>query len=318
MKTRNLLFFVLLAISLIACSTWKKKMSPTVADTPGTILLNDTLFCDENEITNYNWLEYLYWLSMAHGEDSPEYRNALPMEGIWSDYTCLTAYEREYWRNYSFRDYPIVGITQKQAEEYSKWRSDRVFEYYLIKNKYMNFNIFDSVPSDYRYFSIEGYFDGSFEPSYMKDNPNGLFIRDTTLSFPTYRLPSSLDRKIMLDYADSTDYLFATAYPKREQKWMSTQHAHVYLEINPCVSDTFLLMDPLIYVSHGYPQMRNLKFLHNIRGNVAEWSSEDALTYGGGWPHTRSYMFKHDTISCEQPNAWTGFRNVCTWSKYTY
>ena len=317
MKTSHLLFLVLLGTSLIACSTWKKNMTPTVADTPGTIQLNDTLFCDESETTNFNWLEYMYWLSVAYGEDSPEYQNALPIEGIWSEQICLTAYKGEYWRKRSFASYPIVGITQEQAENYSKWRSDRVFEYYLIKNKYMDFNLPDSVPPGYQYFSIQGYFDGSFEPLYLKDDPSKPFIRDTTLLYPTYRLPSSLDREIMLDYADSTDYLFATAYPKKEQEWTNAQLAQVYLEINPCDSN-MTIIEPIVDVEHGYPHMRNIKFLHNIRGNVAEWSSEEHLTFGGGWPHTRSYTYKHDTISCEQPNAWTGFRNVCTWSKFSH
>ena len=218
-----------------------------------------------------------------------------------------------YLRHPSYGNFPLVGISQKQANEFSKWRSDRVFEYYLIIHDMLEFG-----SSSYSNpFTITGYFDGSFTPSYLNDDPEKVFIRDTSLLYPNYRLPNAEDRQIMINYVDSTDYLLRTAYPKKEREWMETQDIPLYLELEPCDSIRTIVF-PYAAVDHGYPEMRNIKLLRNIRGNVAEWSNEENVTYGGGWPHTRSYAFKHDTISSKEPNAWTGFRNVCSWGKFEF
>lgn len=305
-------FILLLALLTCACSMHSKAPTHFVKITPGTIPLNDTLFCDKTEITNFNWLEYLAWTRRAYGLDSPEYQKILPLADAWSDHLCLVKIDTFYLRHPAYRDYPVIGISQEQAHHFSQWRSDRVFEYYLCREKFMEL---DTVYSNT--FTITGYFDGSWSPSYLQTDPSKLFIRDTSLYFPVYRLPTRLDRAIMLDYVDSTDFRFAQVYPKREQKWMETHPVPLYLELNPCDS-ALLLIEPVISVIHGYPIMRQIKFLYNIRGNVAEWSSEKDLTFGGGWPHTRSYVFKFDTISSSTPNAWTGFRNVCTWKKFDF
>ena len=279
---------------------------------PGTIPLNDTLLCDVTESTNFHWLEFLYWTSRAYGENSPEYQKLLPVTDAWSEFACLAEHDEAYLRHVAYRDYPVVGISQEQAMLFAKWRSDRVFEYTLIRDEFIEYDtIYTNI------FTIEGYFNGSWTPAYLKTDPTRIFIRDTSLHYPAYRLPSLLDRAIILDYADSTDFMFSQAYPKKEKKWMYENPIPLYLELNPC-DTTAYLMDPVVDVNHGYPEMKRIKFLYNIRGNVAEWSSETDLTFGGGWPHTRSYVFKHDTISASSPNAWTGFRNVCTWKKFDF
>ena len=52
---------------------------------PGTVRVNDTLYYDENEITNLQWREYVYWCKQAYGDSSDEYQNALPDTLVWRD-----------------------------------------------------------------------------------------------------------------------------------------------------------------------------------------------------------------------------------------
>ena len=77
------------------------------------------------------------WTERVFGKTSEEFKSTLPDTSVWKmkNYTCLTmsVLENYYLRHPMYRNYPLVGISQKQAIAFSKWRSDRVFEYILIK-----------------------------------------------------------------------------------------------------------------------------------------------------------------------------------------
>ena len=47
---------------------------------PGTVLLDrkTATYMDASEITVFAWAEYLYWVKENNGENSDEYKNALP------------------------------------------------------------------------------------------------------------------------------------------------------------------------------------------------------------------------------------------------
>jgi hypothetical protein len=70
-------------------------------------------------------------------------------------------------------------------------------------------------------------------------------------------------------------------------------------------------------VNHLLDTRNRFNLIHESRGNIAEWGAETNITYGGGWSHNVSYIMSKDTVSVTSPNAWTGFRNVCEWKKWT-
>jgi formylglycine-generating enzyme required for sulfatase activity len=97
---------------------------------PGTVRIEENFFMDETEITNISWLEYVTWMKNIYGEDSPEYRSSYPDTLVWE-----VPFRTHYFLHPAFKEYPVVGITWKQAKEYCQWRSDRVMEQRLIQKE---------------------------------------------------------------------------------------------------------------------------------------------------------------------------------------
>lgn len=46
--------------------------------TSGTVQINDTLFADETEISNFSWQEFEYWTKAIYGPNSKEHLAVLP------------------------------------------------------------------------------------------------------------------------------------------------------------------------------------------------------------------------------------------------
>lgn len=104
---------------------------------PGTVKINDTLFADETEISNFSWIEYEWWMYRKYGINSPEYKATLPDTLVWRDKTAYNEpYVQYYYRHPAYKNYPVVGISYEQAVEFCKWRTERVKEFMCISKKY--------------------------------------------------------------------------------------------------------------------------------------------------------------------------------------
>jgi len=309
MKTRilNTVAFFLLVL-FTQCAQFKLE-SIQNEQPPGTIAISSSLDCDVTEINCFHWLEYLFWTEKIYGEGSPEYTAALPNTADFLTYPCNTSLNKEFFRYPIYRTYPIQGITQEQARKFSQWRSDRVFEYYFIRAKIFEFNP-NPTPKDF--FTIERYFTGYLSDS--TDFYNGLVV-DRNLMYPKYALPTDAQRAQILDYVDSTDFRYHEKHPKEWQKWLENAMPF-QLEITAYL-DTVQQV-PLRSAEEG-PKDKNHRngLLYNIRGNVAEWGDAPGISYGGGWIHNLSYTLQNDAIPSSESNGYTGFRNVCTWQKWT-
>ena len=101
---------------------------------PRTVTVS-SFYMDEGEITNYDYLEYLYWLDRVYVPVDLQsvYYAALPDTACWRH---KLAYNEPYVENYlrypAYRDYPVVGVSWVQATKYCAWRTDRVNEQILI------------------------------------------------------------------------------------------------------------------------------------------------------------------------------------------
>lgn len=295
---------ILLCISIftIGCVTLNIKQKENYFDKiipPGTVQINDTFYCDIAEVGNLYYLEYMFWVKKIFGDSSVEFRSILPNTMVWLNCdSCLQSNTIYYLRHPVYRDYPIVGISQQQALDYCKWRSDRVFEYILVC--YSVFNYFPHQNKD-TVFTIENYFNGN----YMGIKP------DTHLMYyPEYSLPDLIERNLVLKYQDSMDYSIAHKHylPGRKPKIDS-----IYCQIIPCKNDTTILCEPM----RGYYYKKMTKrSLINLRGNVTEWGNIENLTFGGGWKNTQDEIQKQDTFYYPNANVNTGFRCVCKWRKW--
>jgi len=138
-----------------------------------------SFYMDETEISNLDYLEYLYWLERVFvpADLKVVYDNALPDENVWRDRLVYNETQVEYYFRYpAYRNYPVVGVSWLQAINYAAWRTDRVNEKILAD---------------------EGFIEWNPEPS-----PEGYFNTDAYLTYDTYEAES--DRR--LQYITTGEY----------------------------------------------------------------------------------------------------------------
>jgi gliding motility-associated lipoprotein GldJ len=165
-----------------------------------------SFYMDQTEITNFQWLEYLYWVRRAYHESYPMiYANALPDTLVWrSKLGDNEKYVDYYLRHPAFRDYPVVGVSWLQANDFCKWRTDRVNEYILIREGVFKFN---NDQRNENTFNTDAYYSGQYDEASLvnnlqsldPDNMRGkkLGQRNVQLEdgilLPRYRLPTEAE-----------------------------------------------------------------------------------------------------------------------------
>ncbi len=91
-----------------------------------------SFYMDETEVANVDWLEYLHWIAVNFPQDRELYYNALPDTLVWrKPLSYNEPYVYNYLRHPAFQDYPVVGVTWDQAQDYCIWRTDRANEFKL-------------------------------------------------------------------------------------------------------------------------------------------------------------------------------------------
>ena len=97
-----------------------------------------SFYMDETEVANVDWLEYLHWIKRSYPNDAEYYYNALPDTLVWRQPLSYNEpYVNNYLRHPAFQDYPVVGVTWEQANDYCVWRTDRVNEEILRRSGYL-------------------------------------------------------------------------------------------------------------------------------------------------------------------------------------
>ena len=120
-----------------------------------------SFYMDQTEVTNFHWLEYLYWIERAYESYPMVYKNSLPDTLVWrSELGFNEKYVEYYLRHPAYRDYPVVGVSWLQANDFCKWRTDRVNEYILIREGVLYFNV---NQADEATFNTEAYLNGQYE-----------------------------------------------------------------------------------------------------------------------------------------------------------
>ncbi len=87
-----------------------------------------SFYMDETEISNVDWKEFLADVLRSDGGDS-RYEELYPDTTVWlRDLAFNDPYAETYYKHPAFDVYPVVGINWHMANEYCKWRTEKVNE----------------------------------------------------------------------------------------------------------------------------------------------------------------------------------------------
>lgn len=169
-------------------------------NTPRQVTVS-SFFMDQTEVSNLDYLEYIYWLTRIYGSDYPEMvTRALPDTLVWRSSLAYNEPMIEvYFRHPAYRDYPVVGVSWLQANDYALWRSDRVNENLLIEAGVLTF---DQNQNKDSHFSTDAYLAGQYKGvianGFQDLDPNSetglrpVRVEDGIL-LPKYRLPTEAE-----------------------------------------------------------------------------------------------------------------------------
>lgn len=156
-----------------------------------------SFYMDETEVTNIDYREYLNWLKRVYQSYPEVYQKALPDTLVWREELAYNEPLVETYLRYpSFDDYPVVGVSWVQANDFSKWRSDRVNEMLLVEKGVINLN---PQQTDSDNFNTKAYLAGQYQPSVRKNLPDLTNGGERPVKFedgillPDYRLPTEAE-----------------------------------------------------------------------------------------------------------------------------
>lgn len=180
---------------------------------PRTVTVS-SFYMDETEVRNVDYLEYLHWIKRVYGQSYPEvYKKALPDTLVWRDKLGYNEpYVESYLRHPAFSNYPVVGVSWNQANDYCVWRTDRVNERILINEGILKE---DNEQIDENSFNTDAYLAGQYEGivrrNYKNLNPSSgeetrIVRLEDGLLLPRYRLPTEAEWEFAaLGYVGNTD-----------------------------------------------------------------------------------------------------------------
>ena len=151
-----------------------------------------SFYMDEAEVTNIEYLLYLQYLEKVFPPSDDTYRKiyqaALPDTLVWRNTLGFNELLTEnYLRHPAYAEYPVVGVSWRQATEFCKWRTDRVNEKILIDKGVLH-TLFDMDS-----INVEGA--NRFDSETYLTNPNLLFDGDSTIYYKGIRDFSEKDKK---------------------------------------------------------------------------------------------------------------------------
>ncbi len=156
-----------------------------------------SFYMDETEVSNLDYREYLFWLKRVYPANPEKYLAALPDTLVWREELAYNEpYVTNYLRHPAYGNYPVVGVSWKQADTYSKWRTDRVNEKILISKEIISP---DNAQNGQNVFTTESFLAGLYQGTEGKKPlqdaaGTGRRVRwEDGVLLPNYRLPTEAE-----------------------------------------------------------------------------------------------------------------------------
>ncbi|MEM1120316.1 MAG: SUMF1/EgtB/PvdO family nonheme iron enzyme [Bacteroidota bacterium] len=297
---RHLIIPLLIIVLMIGCSRPTTTtalidgVESTIYRPPGTIEVDRNIYVDESELSNMGYREYLSWLETVHGKASLAYQKAYPDVTVWQSATgFLKDFDKDYFINPVYGEFPVVGISLEQAKAYSKWRTDRVAEMILAREQYIKL---PEVLSATNHFTIEKYISGNYK---------GVLKKERKRVLPVYYIPTKMEWERYV-CTDLRQLILADKERKYNQKLIKNGRPLYNLKQDKKAKE----MGPMFRFGYGESQ----NGLKHVIGNVSEMTLSGE-SRGGNWQQSLSELLKNDEQLFTTPNHYTGFRNICRWEK---
>lgn len=229
-----------------------------------------------------------------YGDSSTVYQESLPDTTVWTK-QAIANFGSFYFDHPTYSYYPLVGITLEQAKKYTEWRTERVTEMILITKKYIKPNPNETAEN---HFTIERYFNGNYD---------WIIVKSDFVHVPKYKLPNSKEWE-RIAKGNSTFKYGTDPSTKFNQKVLRKYH-YLYNTQEKFIDEKNKLKDQ---TELSYYSGKNTNGLYSMIGNVAELVEEEK-TKGGSWKDSLEDISIEASQPFEQPNCWTGFRNVSKW-----
>jgi formylglycine-generating enzyme len=157
-----------------------------------------SFYMDETEVANVDYREYLYWIERVYKGSYPEvFNKALPDTLVWREELAYNEpFVETYFRHPAYDEYPVVGVNWLQANEFCKWRTDRVNEMILIEQGVLKL---DPEQTGQDNFNTESYLLGQYQGDVKKNLPDLKTGGERPVRFedgivlPAYRLPTEAE-----------------------------------------------------------------------------------------------------------------------------
>ena len=252
-------------------------------NTPRQVTVS-SFYMDQTEVSNLDYLEYIHWLNRVFGKEYPEMvKRALPDTTVWRNSLSYNEPMVEiYFRHPAYRDYPVVGVTWLQANDYASWRSDRVNEKILVDAGVINYN--NDLSKD-NYFTTDSYLSGLYTPSATQagttETNNNIKMEDGLL-LPKYRLPTEAEWEYaalgLIGNTQNENVAERKVYPWNSKGLRSDDSNYMgsfvanfkrgngdYMGVAGNLNDGATFPAPVVsYWPNDYG-------LYNMAGNVSEW-----------------------------------------------
>jgi hypothetical protein len=313
----SIYLFLLALIVGISCSSNKLKSTTLgLKAPPNGIKFRENLFIDKTEVSNINWRGYTSWVRQITPNS---FSATLPDTTVWhfknndngvlnstnidSTFYISSKNTEMYFRNPIFNEYPVVGLSWEQVKKYCDWRSDRVYEFSLIK--------LGKIPANpnqdsTNFFTIERYLSGQF----MGIKP------DSTVLVPRFRLPSEFEwEQACLSNQDEKEYPYGINFKsKRHQKWIKKYGLFNAINVaetkpNDLESKGIYIKMPNIDVSG----LKNILGIYGMIGNISEMIEVKGIAKGGSFVTPFANCKASDQQIYTKPTRWLGFRCVSHW-----